>query len=110
MGLEHIDQYEVVVVNLDPTMGSEIKKTRPCLVVSPDEINRNLRTIIIAPITSRSKPYPTRVKIRLRDQDNWVVIDQIRTVDRRRIYKKIGKIEDSEIQEVKKIIKETLVE
>ncbi len=109
MGLD-LNQYEIVIVNLDPTIGSEIKKTRPCVIISPDEINKNLRTIIIAPITSKSKPYPTRVAIKIKGKKNWVVVEQIRTIDRRRIYKKVGKLEAKEIMALKAVIKETLVD
>lgn len=105
-----IAQYEIVIVNLDPTIGSEIKKTRPCVVVSPDEINNNLRTIIIAPITSKSKHYPTRVEINVNGNNNWVVIEQIRTIDKRRVHKKVGHLLAAEISEIKKVIKETLVD
>ena len=105
-----IAQYEIVIVNLDPTIGSEIKKTRPCVVVSPNEINDYLRTIIIAPITSKSKNYPTRIEIKVQGKKNWVVIEQIRTIDRRRVYKKVGNLMDAEIMKVKKVIKETLVD
>ena len=106
----NISQYEIVIVNLDPTIGSEINKTRPCVVISPNEINNNLRTIIIAPITSKSKSYPTRVEIKVKGKKNWVVIEQIRTIDKRRVYKKVGNLEDTEISEVKRIIRETLVD
>ncbi len=105
-----ISQYDIVIVNLDPTIGSEIKKTRPCLVISPNEINDNLRTIIVAPITSKSKNYPTRVEIKVKGKKNWVVIEQIRTIDKKRVYKKVGKLINTEISEVKRIIKETLVD
>ncbi len=110
MGAMRINQYEIIIVNLDPTIGSEIKKTRPCVVISPNEINDNLRTIIIAPITSKSKSYPTRVEIMIKGKKNWVVIEQIRTIDKRRVYKKIGNLINTEIAEVKSIIKETLVD
>ena len=79
-----LNQYEIVLVNLDPAIGSEIKKTRPCLIISPNEMSRFLQTIIIAPVTSTSKPYPTRIEIK-GEIKGWVVIDQIRTLDRRRI-------------------------
>jgi len=105
-----ISQYEIVIVNLDPTIGSEIKKTRPCVVVSPNEINDNLRTIIVAPITSKSKSYPTRVEIKVKGKKNWVVIEQIRTIDKKRVHKKVGNLINTEISEVKRIIKETLVD
>lgn len=105
-----LTQYQVVIVNLDPTIGSEIKKTRPCVIISPDEMNRPLRTVIIAPITSKSKNYPTRVKISFQGNENWVVIDQIRTIDKRRITKSLAKLSKKEIIEVKRVIKETLVD
>ena len=105
-----INQYEVVIVNRDPTIGSEIRKTRPCLVISPNEINHNLRTVIIAPITSKSKSYPTRVLIRLNDEENWVVIDQIRSINKRRILRVTQTISELEVEAVKSVIKETLVD
>src|SRR6478672_4531453 len=105
-----ISQYEIVLVNLDPTLGSEIQKTRPCVVISPDEINHNLRTIVIAPMTSNSKPYPTRVKVKHNNQTGWVVIDQIRTVDKVRIVKKLGQLSTTETAACKKVIKETFVD
>lgn len=108
--IKQVSQYEIVIVNLDPTIGNEIKKTRPCVIISPNEINHNLRTVIIAPITSQSKPYPTRVEINVNGKPNWVVIEQIRTIDKRRIYKIAGQLKESEITEVKNIIKETLVD
>lgn len=107
MGLK---QYEIVLVNLDPTIGSEIKKTRPCLIISPDEINDNLRTVTVAPLTTKSKNYPTRVKVRHHDQTGWVVIDQIRTIDKSRIIKVLGKITAKEIRNCKSVIKETFVD
>jgi len=89
MGIVVLKQYEIVIVNLDPTIGSEIKKTRPCLIISPDEINENLKVIIVAPITSKSRKYPTRIEISIKGKKNWIVIDQIRTIDKRRVYKKL---------------------
>ncbi len=103
-------QYQVVIVNLDPTIGSEIKKTRPCVIISPDEMNRPLQTIIIAPITSRTKKYPTRVKIDFQGNENWVVIDQIRTIDKRRITRSLQRLSQDEIMEIKAVIQETLVD
>ncbi|MFT6970283.1 MAG: mRNA interferase MazF [Roseivirga sp.] len=105
-----IKQYEIVLVNLDPAVGSEIKKTRPCLVISPNEINDNLRTVIIVPLTSSSKPYPTRVKIFSNNQEGWAVIDQIRTIDKTRIIKYLSSISVEESFAVKAVIKETLVD
>ena len=105
-----IKQYELVLVNLDPTIGSEIKKTRPCAVISPNEMNKYLQTIVVAPLTSSSKPYPTRVEIKQTKTTGWVVLDQIRTVDRTRIIKKLGNLTTSEIDDVKNVIMEKYVE
>jgi len=108
--MELINQYEIVLVNLDPTIGSEIKKTRPCVVISPNEMNKFLNTIVIAPMTSTSKAYPTRVEINSKNAKGWIVLDQIRTVDRRRITKIFGKLSEKEIVQVKNILKETFVD
>ena len=105
-----MNQYEVVLVNLDPTVGSEIKKTRPCVIVSPDEMNRNLQTMVIAPMTTTSRQYPTRIEINHNDKTGWIAIDQIRTIDRSRIIKTTGKLSKNEIKEVKLVIKETFVD
>ena len=105
-----INQYQVIIVNLDPTVGSEIKKTRPCVVISPNEMNKYIRTIVIAPITSKSKKYPTRIKINPEGNENWVVLDQIRTVDKIRAIKQIGFLSNSEIRAIKNIIRETYVD
>lgn len=104
-----INQYEIVLVNLDPTIGSEMKKTRPCVVISPNEMNKYLQTIVIAPFTSSSKPYPTRVEIKQAKTKGWIVLDQIRTVDRIRIIKKLGHLTTKEIENVKTILMETYV-
>jgi mRNA interferase MazF len=108
--MEPISQYDIVLVNLDPTIGSELKKTRPCIVLSPNEMNRYLQTIVIAPMTSTSKPYPTRVEVQQTKTKGWVVIDQIRTIDRARIVKKFGTLSESEIEKVKSVIQETFVD
>ncbi len=105
-----VKQYKVVLVNLDPTLGSEVKKTRPCLVISPDEMNKHLNTIIIAPITSSSKPYPTRIEIKGENTKGWVMIDQIRTIDKQRITKVFNSISENEIMEIKNVIKNTFVD
>lgn len=105
-----IKQYEIVLVNLDPTIGSEMKKTRPCIVISPNEMNKYLQTIVVAPLTSNSRPYPTRVEIKQPKTKGWVVLDQIRTVDRTRIIKKLGNLTTKEIEAVKTVISETYVE
>src|SRR5436190_16992923 len=88
-----INRFEVYLINLDPTVGSEIKKTRPCLVVSPDEINHNIRTVIVAPLTTKGQPYPTRVPCRFKGKDGQIVLDQIRAVDRVRLVKKLGRLD-----------------
>lgn len=105
-----VTQYNVYLVNLDPTVGHEIKKVRPCLVISPDEMNNNISTGIIAPMTTKSHLYPTRVPLKFGGKDGWIVLDQIRTVDKIRLVKELGKINNSEIQKVKGIIKEMLVD
>lgn len=105
-----IKQYQIVLVNLDPTLGSEIQKTRPCVVISPNEMNDHLRTIVIAPMTSKSKKYPTRVKINHNNQEGWIVIDQLRTIDKIRIVKTFDSLLESEIKECKRIIRETFVD
>jgi len=105
-----IKQYQIVLVNLDPTIGSEIKKTRPCVVISPDEMNKYLRTIVIASMTTSSKKYPTRVEVKHDNKIGWIVLDQIRTIDKQRIIKELGRLSRPEIKVVKEIIKETYVE
>ena len=105
-----INQYDIVLVNLDPTVGSEIKKTRPCIVISPDEMNKYLKTIVIAPLTSTSRPYPTRIELKQAKTKGWIVLDQIRTIDRVRITKQLGKLTVSEIESVKAVIMETFVD
>ena len=105
-----LSQYDIVLVNLDPTIGSEINKTRPCVIISPDEINNNLRNITIAPMTTKSHSYPTRVKVKHNNQTGWVIIDQIRTIDKRRIIKSLRRLLPSEIFECKQVIKETFVD
>lgn len=85
-------RFDVYSVILDPTQGAEIKKTRPCVIISPDEINQYIRTVIIAPLTTSNKNYPTRMNIRFQGKSSQIVLDQIRTVDKHRLLKKIGKI------------------
>ena len=87
-----VDRFDVYLVNLDPTVGSEIKKTRPCVVISPDEMNRYIRTVIVAPMTTKGRPYPTRVECRFEGKDGQVVLDQIRTVDKVRLVKRLGRL------------------
>ncbi len=105
-----LKQYQVVLVNLDPTMGSEMKKTRPCVIISPNEMNKYLQTIVIAPMTSNSKPYPTRIQIRHTKIKGWVVLDQVRTIDRVRIIKILDILTEKEIYSLKATIQETYVQ
>jgi mRNA interferase MazF len=98
------------LVNLAPTIGSEMKKTRSFVVISPDEMNKYLQTIVVAPMTSNSKPYPTRVEVKHGKTEGWVVLDQIRTIDRKRIVKLFNSLTDKEIYKVKTIIQETYVD
>ena len=88
-----IERFHVYLVTLNPTVGHEVSKTRPCVVVSPDEMNRRLSTIIIAPLTSTQKTYPTRVSSKVAGKSGQIMLDQIRTVDRKRLVKKIGKLD-----------------
>jgi mRNA interferase MazF len=108
--MEMINQYEIVLVNLDPTVGGEIKKTRPCVVISPDEINHNLLTVVIAPMTTTSRKYPSRVEVKQNESISWIAIDQIRTIDKTRIIKLLGKLSSFEIKNVKSVIKEIYVD
>lgn len=105
-----IGQYQVFLINLNPTIGREIKKTRPCLVVSPNEMNKYIGTVIIAPMTTKSHGYPSRVPVTFQDKQAWIVLDQIRTVDKRRLIKKIGKIDVRTIARVKMVLSEMLIE
>lgn len=105
-----LKQYQIVLVNLDPTIGSEIKKVRPCVVISPNEMNKYLRTIIVAPMTTTSRKYPTRIEIKHDGKIGWIVIDQIRTIDKQRIIKNFGRLSKPKIKELKSIIKETFVD
>jgi mRNA interferase MazF len=105
-----LKQYAIVLVNLDPTVGSEIKKTRPCVIISPNEMNKFLNTIIIAPMTSNLKKYPTRISVTHNRKKGMVAIDQIRTVDKKRVVKIFEGLTKSEIQKCKDIIKETFVD
>ena len=105
-----ISQYQIVLVNLDPTIGSEITKTRPCAIISPNEMNKYLQTIVIAPMTSQSKNYPTRVEVKHDNKKGWIVLDQIRTIDKQRIVKILDNLSEKEILKVKTIIKETFVD
>ena len=95
-----IDRFEVYLVNLDPTVGNEIRKIRPCLVVSPDELNHRLRTVIIAPMTTKGTSYPTRVACHFKGKKGQVVLDQLRAVDRSRLLRRLGHLDAKASSEV----------
>ena len=101
-----IKRFDVYLINLDPTIGSEIQKTRPCLVISPDEMNRFIRTVIIAPMTTKGISYPTRVACKFQGKQGQIVLDQIRTVDKTRLVKRLGKIDKHIQTEVLSILEE----
>lgn len=103
-------QYTIVLVNLDPTVGSEIKKTRPCVILSPNEMNKYLNTLVVAPMTTNLKKYPTRISVEHNSKKGMIAIDQIRTVDKKRIIKIFDKLTKTEIKMCKEIIKETFVD
>ena len=103
-----LNQYQIVLVNLDPTQGSEIKKT--CLVISPNEMNKYLQTIVVAQMTTSSRTYPTRVEVKHNKTKGWVVLDQIRCFDRTRIVKAYDSLTEKEIIKVKAVIQETYVD
>ena len=105
-----LKQYAIILVNLDPTIGSEIKKTRPCVIISPNEMNKYLRTIVLAPMTTNLKKYPTRVSIKHNGKKGMVAIDQIRTIDKTRIIRVFESLTQTEIEKCKEIIKETFVD
>ena len=105
-----LKQYEIILINLNPTVGSEINKTRPCVIISPNEMNKFLRTIIVAPMTISSKNYPTRTEIKHNNKIGFIVVDQIRTVDKARVVKSLGKMSRPEIKELKSVLKETFVD
>lgn len=110
-----IIQYDIVLVNLDlpgglENPGVEMRKIRPCVLISPDEMNRHLRTIVIAPMTSKSRILPTRVRVRHNKKTGWIVVDKIRTVDRNRLIRGLGKLSQPEIRKLKEVIRETYVD
>ena len=109
MGLG-IKRFDVYLVNLDPTIGSEIKKTRPYLIISPDEMNQHIATLIIAPMTTKGRSYPTRVTCEFQGKHGQIVLDQIRTIDKRRLVKKLGEIDQETQQKVLSVLKEIFAE
>lgn len=101
-----INRFEVYLINLDPTVGGEIEKTRPCLVISPDEMNHYIKTVIVAPMTTKGRSYPTRVKCQFKGREGQIALDQIRTVDNNRLLRKLGRIEKRTADEVLTILNE----
>ena len=105
-----INQYEVFWVNLDPTQGNEMSKPRPCVVISPNEMNNYLKTVIIAPLTSTLKPLPSRIKVAFDGQNGMVALDHIRSITKSRIVNYMGKLKIAEIQEIKEVIQKMFVD
>jgi mRNA interferase MazF len=103
---EGVRRGDVFLVSLDPARGGEIQKTRPCVIVSPDELNAYLRTFIVAPLTTGGHPYPFRVPCRFEGQAGYIVIDQIRTVDRERLVRRLGKLSPSTLRRALAILQE----
>ena len=101
-----IKRFDVFLVNLDPTIGKEIQKTRPCVIISPDEMNENINTVIIAPMTTKGHDYPTRVKCQFEGKDGEIVLDQIRTVDKLRLVKRLGVIHSAVQKKVVSVLLE----
>lgn len=99
-----VSRFDVLLITLDPTEGHEIKKTRPCLVVSPDEMNRHLSTLIVAPMTTKGRAYPTRVSCVFQRTRGQVVLDQLRTIDRSRIVKKLGRLSETTQEKVLSVL------
>lgn len=96
--------FDIWLVNLDSTQGSEIRKTRPCVVISPDQVNRHVRTVIVAPMTSRRRRYPTRVDLTFQKKKGQVVLDQSRTVDKSRLIKRLGRLPDARAREISDVL------
>ena len=105
-----VQRFDVFLVVLDPTVGSEIQKTRPCIVVSPDELNRHIRTVIVAPMTTRGRPYPSRVPCRFDGKDGQVVLDQLRRVDKARLTSRLGTIDAATQAAVLQVVAEMFAE
>ncbi len=106
MRTEDVRRGDVFLVSLDPARGGEVQKTRPCVVVSPDELNSYLRTFIVAPLTTGGHPYPFRIPCRFGGRAGYVVIDQIRTVDRERLVRRLGKVSPSTLGRILAILQE----
>ena len=105
-----IKQYDIVLVDLADSRGAEMALTRPCAVLSPDEMNRYLRTLVVSPMTTRARTYPSRVRVRHNRQTGWIAVDQITTIDRKKVIRNLGRLSHPEIRKVKAVIRETYVD
>lgn len=101
-----VGRFDVFLVNLDPTVGSEVRTSRPCVVVSPDEMNCYVRTVVVAPLTTAGRPYPSRVQTRFAGKGGQVVIDQLRTVDKARLVRRLGSLDSAEAASVLDVLRE----
>jgi mRNA interferase MazF len=101
-----VNRFEVYLINLEPTIGAEIRKIRPCVIVSPDEMNDYIQTVIIAPLTTKTRSYPTRVSCEFEGKQGFVVLDQLRTVDKVRLYKRLGKLDETTQVEILEVLQE----
>ena len=106
VGSRPLSRGDVWLVSLDPTVGSEIQKTRPCVIISPDEIHNNIRTVLVAPLTSGSRPAPARIKVTFNAIDGLVMLEHIRSVDRLRLVKKLGHLEEAPLADILKTLRE----
>ena len=105
-----VNQYDIYWVNLDPARGSEIRKVRPCVIISPDEMNAHIKTVVVAPLTTVSRNYPTRIPLTIGGRKGWIVIDQVRTIDKIRLQSKIGSVASQTAEKIKQVIKATFVD
>lgn len=105
-----ISRFDVFLVNLDPVIGHEIRKTRPCVIISPDEMNHHIGTVIVAPMTTKGRDYPTRIPLTFKRKKGQVVLDQIRTVDKSRLIKRIGKLDKNVSLRLLEVLQEMFVE
>ena len=101
-----VSRFEVYLIRLDPTQGRELRKTRPCVIISPDEMNRHIGTVIVAPMTTKGRDYPTRIPVRFQRKTGQIVLDQIRAVDKMRLVKRLGKIDDDTAQKLLTLLAE----
>jgi mRNA interferase MazF len=105
-----VKRFDVFLVNLDPTVGHEIRKSRPCLVISPDEMNQHISTVIVAPMTTKGRNYPTRVPCTFQGKEGQVVVDQMRTVDKIRLVKRLGRVDSKTQSDVFSVLSELFSE